>query len=50
MATFMSGSRRVWRCDSSALLDKHARMMWAILAKGERYDPEAWQRCVPKAV
>jgi transposase len=33
-----------------AIANKHARMMWAILARGERYDPEAWQQYVPKAV
>jgi transposase len=33
-----------------AIANKHARLMWAILAKGERYDPEAWQQYVPKAV
>jgi len=26
------------------LANKHARMIWAILAKGESYDPEAWKR------
>jgi transposase len=27
-----------------AIANKHARFLWAILAKGERYDPSAWQR------
>jgi transposase len=27
-----------------AIANKHARMIWAMLAKGERYDPHAWQR------
>ena len=27
-----------------AIANKHARMMWAILAKGEAYDPDAWRR------
>ena len=27
-----------------AIANKHARMIWAILAKGEAYDPEAWRR------
>jgi transposase len=27
-----------------AIANKHARMIWAILAKGEAYDPQAWQR------
>ena len=27
-----------------AIANKHARMIWAILAKGEAYDPTAWQR------
>jgi transposase len=28
----------------TAVANKHARMIWAILAKGEDYDPTAWQR------
>jgi transposase len=27
-----------------AVANKHARMLWAILAHGEDYDPNAWQR------
>jgi transposase len=27
-----------------AIANKHARMIWAILVKGEAYDPNAWQR------
>ena len=27
-----------------AIANKHARMIWAILAKGEDYDPVAWRR------
>ena len=27
-----------------AVANKHARIIWAILAKGEDYDPNAWQR------
>jgi len=27
-----------------AVANKHARMLWAILAHGEAYDPNAWQR------
>jgi transposase len=27
-----------------AIANKHARMLWAILAHGEAYDPDAWQR------
>jgi transposase len=27
-----------------AIANKHARMLWAILAHGEDYDPNAWQR------
>ena len=27
-----------------AIANKHARMLWAILAHGENYDPNAWQR------
>jgi transposase len=30
-----------------AIANKHARMIWAILAKGEAYDPLAWQRYQP---
>ena len=27
-----------------AIANKHARMLWAMLARGERYDADAWQR------
>jgi transposase len=27
-----------------AIANKHLRMIWAILAKGEHYDPDAWRR------
>jgi len=27
-----------------AIANKHARICWAILAKGEAYDPQAWLR------
>jgi transposase len=27
-----------------AIANKNARMIWALLAKGESYDPDAWQR------
>jgi transposase len=27
-----------------AIANKHLRMIWAILAKGENYDPDAWRR------
>ncbi len=27
-----------------AIANKHARVLWAILAHGDRYDPNAWQR------
>jgi transposase len=33
-----------------AIANKNARMIWAILAKGEVYDPDAWQRQAPQAV
>jgi transposase len=33
-----------------AIANKHARMIWAILAKGEAYDPEAWQRHIPRPI
>lgn len=32
-----------------AIANKHLRMIWAILAKGEDYDPNAWQRYQRKA-
>jgi transposase len=31
-----------------AIANKHARMIWAILAKGEAYDPDAWKRYLPQ--
>lgn len=33
-----------------AIANKHARMIWAILAKGEAYDADAWKRCMPQGV
>lgn len=30
-----------------SIANKHARMMWAMLAKGEKYDIDAWKRYVP---
>jgi transposase len=30
-----------------AIANKHLRMIWAILAKGEDYDPNAWRRYQP---
>jgi transposase len=33
-----------------AIANKNARMIWAILAKGESYDPDAWQRYAPRPV
>ena len=27
-----------------AIANQHARMIWAILAKGEAYDPDTWRR------
>ena len=32
-----------------AIANTHARMIWAILVKGEAYDPEAWRRHTPRA-
>jgi len=32
-----------------AIANKHARMIWAILPKGEDYDPDAWRRWSPTA-
>lgn len=31
-----------------AIANKHARIIWAILAKGKHYDPDAWQRFTPQ--
>ena len=33
-----------------AIANKHTRMIWAILAKGETYDPNAWQRHAPQRI
>lgn len=33
-----------------AIANKHARMIWVILAKGEAYDPDAWKRYPPPRV
>jgi transposase len=33
-----------------AIANKHARMIWAILAKGEAYDPDAWKLYTPRVV
>jgi transposase len=33
-----------------AIANKHTRMIWAILAKGELYDPNAWQRHAPRPI
>ena len=27
-----------------AIANKHARQLWAVLAKGEAYNPEAWRQ------
>jgi transposase len=32
-----------------AIANKHLRMIWAILAKGEAYDLNAWRRYQQKA-
>lgn len=32
-----------------AIANKHARQMWAVLAKGEAYDPEAWRQWAAEA-
>lgn len=32
-----------------AIANKHTRMIWAILAKGEHYDPNAWQHHARRA-
>src|SRR5450631_3321032 len=31
-----------------AIANKHVRIIWAILANGESYDPNAWQRHAPR--
>ncbi len=37
--------RRIgWHKTLVAIANKHARQLWAMLAKGEAYDPEAWRR------
>lgn len=28
----------------AAIANKHARQLWAVLAQGESYNPQAWQR------
>jgi transposase len=33
-----------------AIANKNARMIWAILANGESYDPDAWQRHAQRSV
>jgi transposase len=33
-----------------AIVNKHTRMIWAILAKDEHYDPNAWQRYAPQRI
>ena len=33
-----------------AIANKHARILWAILAKGETYNPNAWQRYAPQRI
>lgn len=30
-----------------AVANKNARVIWALLARGESYDPEAWRRYAP---
>jgi len=32
-----------------AIANKHARMLWAILAHGQHYDPTGWRRYAPAA-
>jgi hypothetical protein len=34
------------RCHKTliAIANKHARVLWAMLSKGERYDADVWQR------
>ena len=36
--------RRGYHKTLVAIANKHARIVWAILAKDERYDASAWQR------
>jgi len=42
VAPFQSKERRLGHL--VAIANKHARMTWAILAKGEAYDPDAWRQ------
>lgn len=39
--------RSLWMATRTALVaiaNKHARQLWAVLAKGEAYNPEAWRQ------
>ena len=38
------GTRTRLQAWMPAIANKHARMLWAILAHGEDCDPNAWQR------
>jgi len=43
-------SRRVgYHKTLTAIANKHARVCWAILARGENYNPRAWERHAPLA-
>lgn len=33
-----------WHKTLVAIANKHARQLWVMLAKGEAYDADAWQR------
>ncbi len=35
---------RSWRPSNGYRFNKHARMIWAMLARDQAYDPQAWQR------
>lgn len=37
-------ARKGYHKTQVAIANKHARMLWAMLAREERYDPSAWQR------
>lgn len=37
-------ARKGYHVTLVAIANKHARLLWAMLARGEHYDPHAWQR------
>jgi len=45
-------SRKGYHKTLVAIANKHARIAWTLLARGENYDPNAWQRSarIPRSV